>query len=139
MRRPFLWIQLVLAALVVVGVWLQVYFIASFFFGAEDGLDAHEGVGGITHLIEALVFLTALGAWWRDWGRIGHAFALIVIGTIQISLTGSDDWVGGFHGLLALVILVMAVLVVKWNAEALGLRRASPGDDAHTAPPQPLP
>jgi hypothetical protein len=139
MKRPFLWIQLVLAALVVVGVWLQVYFIASYFFGAQDALDAHEAVGGITHLIEAAVFLTALGAWWRNWGRIGFALALIVIGTIQISFTGSDDWVGGLHGLFALVVLVMAVFVVKWNVEALGLRRASPGGDAGTAPPQPLP
>ena len=139
MKRSFLWIQLVLAALVVLGVWLQVYFIASFFFGAEDALDLHETVGGITHIAEVLVFLAALGAWWRNWGRIGHAFGLAVIGTIQISLTGSDDWVGGFHGLLALVILLMAVFVAKWNAEALGLTRASHGGDAGSAPPQPLP
>ena len=138
MKRPFLWIQLVLAALVVVGVWLQVYFIASYFFGAEDALDVHEAVGGITHLVEVLVFLAALGAWWKNWGRIGHAFALAVIGTVQISLTGSDDWVGGFHGLLALVILVMAVFIVKDDAEALGLRRGrSAGAGAGTPPPLP--
>ena len=125
MRRPFLWTQLVLAALVVLGVWLQVYFIASFFFGAVDALDLHESVGGITHGLEALVFLAALGAWWRNWGRIGHAFGLIAIGTIQISLTGSDDWVGGLHGLLALVILLMAVFIVKWDAEELGLRASN--------------
>jgi hypothetical protein len=138
MKRPFLWIQLVLAAMVVLGVWLQVYFIASYFFGAQDALDLHEGVGGITHIVEVLVFLAALGAWWRNWGRIGHAFGLAVIGTIQISLTEGDDWVGGFHGLLALVILVMAVFVAKWNAEALGLTRRR-GDDAGSAPAQPLP
>jgi hypothetical protein len=62
-----------------------------------------------------------------------------VIGTIQISLAGSDDWVGGFHGLLALVILVMAVFIVKWDADALGLTRASRGGDAGSAPAQPLP
>lgn len=137
MRRTFLWIQLVLAAAVVVGVWLQVYFIASFLFGAEDALTVHKDVGGIVHLIEVAVFLTALGAWWRNWGRIGHAFGLAAVGTVQIALTGSDDWVGGFHGLLALVILVMAVFVVKWNAEALGLTRRR-GDEG-AAPPQPLP
>jgi hypothetical protein len=139
MKRTLLWIQLVLAALVVLGVWLQVYFIASFFFGAEDALDLHETVGFITHLVEVAVFLAALGAWWRNWGRIGHAFGLAAIGTVQISLTESEDWVGGLHGLLALVILLMAVFVVKWNAEALGLTRASRGGDADTAPPQPLP
>lgn len=139
MRRPLLWIQLVLAALIVVGVWLQVYFIASFFFGAADALDAHEAVGGLTHLVEVLVFLTAIGAWWRNWGRIGYAFALAAIGTLQISLSSSDDWVGGFHGLLALVLLLMGVFQVKWNAEALGLTRASRGDDAGAAPPRSVP
>jgi hypothetical protein len=139
MRRNFLWAQLVLAALVVLGVWLQVYFIASYFFGAADALDVHEAVGNITHLVEALVFLAALGAWWRNWGRIGHAFGLIAVGTIQIGLTGSDDWVGGLHGLLALVILVMAVFVVKWDADELGVTRASRAGDAGTAPPPPLP
>ena len=138
MKRTFLWIQLVLAALVVLGVWLQVYFIASYFFGAEDALDVHKDVGGITHIVEVLVFLTALGAWWRNWSRIAHAFGLAVVGTVQLALTDSDDWVGGFHGLLALVILVMAVFIVKWNAEALGLKRGR-GGDASSAPPQPLP
>ena len=119
MKRPLLWLQLVLAAAVAVGVWLQVYFIAAYFFGAADALDIHKDVGSIMHVLEAVVFLAALGAWWRNWGKIGHAFGLIAVGTIQISLSGSDDWVGGFHGLLALAILVMAVFIVKDDAEAL--------------------
>ena len=57
---------------------------------------------------------------------------------MPISLTGADDWVGGLHGLLALVILVMAVFVAKWDAEALGLTRA-PGERAGAEPPRPLP
>ena len=138
MRRPLLWLQLVLAALVAVGVWLQVYFIASHQSGAADALDLHKTIGEIMRGAEALVFLAALGAWWRNWGKIGHAFGLIAVGTIQISLTGSDDWVGGLHGLLALAILVMAVFIVKDDAEALGLTRGR-GDDAGSAPAQPLP
>ena len=104
MKRPLLWLQLVLAALVAVGVWLQVYFIASYLFGATDALDIHQTIGEIIRGAEVLVFLAALGAWWRNWGKIGHAFGLAAIGTIQISLTGGDEWVGGFHGLLALAI-----------------------------------
>ena len=77
MKRPLLWVQLVLAAAVGLGVWLQVYFIASFFFGAEDALDIHESIGFVMHILEALVFLASLGAWWRNWGKIGHAFGLI--------------------------------------------------------------
>jgi len=139
MKRSLLWAQLVLAAAVVVGVWLQVYFIASYFFGAADALDLHQTVGNFVHLAEVLVFLTALGAWRRNWGKVGHAFGLAAVGTIQIALTSGDEWVGGLHGVLALAILVMAVFIVKDDAEALGLRRASPDGDAGTAPPQPLP
>lgn len=135
MRRRFLWVQLAAAALVVLGVWLQVYLIAAFFFGAEDALDLHETVGFVTHLIELLVFLAALGAWWRNWGRIGHAFGLIVIGTVQISFTGSEDWVGGLHGLFALVILVMAVFIVK--DDLTELRRARVGPAGTDTPPPP--
>jgi hypothetical protein len=139
MRRTFHWIQLVLAVVVAVGVWLQVYFIASYFFGAKDALDIHTTIGGaIVHPAEILAFLVAFGAWPRDWGKIGHAFGLGVLGTVQIALAGGDDWVGGFHGLLALAVLLMAVFIVKWNAEALGLTRGRGGGES-AAPPQPLP
>ncbi|MHB1244010.1 MAG: hypothetical protein ACYC1P_11530 [Gaiellaceae bacterium] len=138
MRRPLLWTQLVLAALVALGVWVQVYLIASSQLGAADALDLHETLGEIMRGLELLVFLAALGAWWRTWGRIGHAFGLAAVGTIQISLTSGDAWVGGLHGLLALAILVMAVFIVKDDAEALGLTGGH-GGDARAAPPPPLP
>lgn len=144
MRRSFLWIQLVAAALVAIGVWLQVYLISSYFFGEPDALDLHATVGEAMRGIEILVFLAAFGAWWRNWGKIGHAFGLALVGTVQILLTGGDAWVGGLHGVLALVLLVMAVFIVKDDAEALGLgrsglRRASRGDGGDTAPPRLLP
>ena len=139
MRRTFLWIQLVLAALVALGVWLQVYFIAAYFFGAEDALDLHEAIGGIfVHGFEVLAFLVSFGAWWRNWGKIAYAFGFAVLGTVQIFFTGGDDWVGGFHGLLALAVLVMAVFMVKANADALGLTRGRP-DAADSEPSPPLP
>ena len=138
MKRPLLWAQLVLAAAVAVGVWVQVYLIASHLFGAADALDLHKTVGEIMRGLEVLVFLAAFGAWWRNWGKIGHAFGLAAVGTIQISLTSGDEWVGGFHGLLALAILTMAVFIVKDDAEALGLTRGR-GGDAGAAPAQPLP
>jgi hypothetical protein len=129
MRRTFIWIELLLAALVVVGVFLQVYFIAAYFFGEADALDAHEAVGGITHGVEVLVFLAALPAWWGiRWGLIGHAFSLPVIGTIQLIPTESDGWVGGLHGLLALFVLAIAASIVSINLRHLrsGDRPATP-------------
>ncbi|HVM68376.1 MAG TPA: hypothetical protein VM204_00895 [Gaiellaceae bacterium] len=137
MRRVGLWLTLVFATVVVVGVWLQVYLIAAHFFGADGALDAHETVGyTAVHFGEILAFLAALAGWWRNWGRIGHAFGLALIGTVQIFLTGADEWVGGLHGLLALVVLVMAVFLAKWAAEDLGFTRGR-GAAGSAAPPPP--
>jgi hypothetical protein len=123
-RRGFTWAVLVLAGLVVVGVFLQVYFIASYFFGAgEDALDLHENVGGITHTIELLVFLAAIVAYWKRWAGLLMPFLLALIGTVQLGFTDADEWVGGLHGLLALVVLFLAHAVVQRSVRDLGLGR----------------
>lgn len=122
MRRPFLWIHLVLATLVVVGIFVQVYLIASYIFGAgEDALDAHENLGSAVHGVEILVFLAAIGAYWRRWWEIGLSFALAAIGTIQLGLADADDWAGGLHGLFALFVLVLAAVIAHRSMRALGL------------------
>lgn len=147
MRRTFLWINFVLAALIVLLVFLQAYLITAYISGAgEDALDAHGFVGfAIIHAAELLVFLTAFGAWPRAWKWIGFTFSLFVLGTVQLFLAPPDEdpasgWVHGLHGLLALVVMVMAAVIAHRGMRDLGLRRASPGagpEDA--APPRPLP
>jgi hypothetical protein len=123
--RGFRWATLVAAILVVVGIFLQVYFIASYFFGAgEDALDAHTGLGGVVHGVELLVFLFALGGFWRRWVDVGWAFALALIGTVQLAFAEADDWAGGLHGLLALVILINAAVVTHRSMRSLGIGRA---------------
>lgn len=140
MRLVFRWLHLILAAIVVVGVWLQVYFIAAYFFDAEAARDVHELLGySVVHPAEILAFLVAFGAWPRDWGKIGHSFGLAALGTIQIALTGGDAWIGGLHGVLALAVLVMAVFIVKWNAEALGLMGGRRAELVGAEPPPPPP
>ena len=128
MRRAFLWINFVLAAIIVIGVFLQAYFIASYAMGAGEGaLDAHGVLGGVViHGAELLIFLTAFGAWPRQWRWIGFTFAFFVFGTIQIFLLPPDDdpgspWVHGLHGLFALVVWVVAAFIAQRNARALGL------------------
>lgn len=111
MRVTALRIVAGLSAVVAAGVVLQVYLIASYFFGAEDALDAHKNVGGVVRIIEVVVFLVAIAAWWRRWDRVGLAFALPLVGTIQLALSGSEDWVGGLHGLLALAVMGLAASV----------------------------
>ena len=122
--RGFRWATMIAAALVVVGVFLQVYFIASYIFGAgEDALDAHKNLGGFVHLVEVLTFLLSLGGFWRRWVDVGWAFALGAIGTIQLGFADGDDWVGGLHGLLALVVLVLAAVVTHRAMRSLGIGR----------------
>jgi len=122
--RAFLWIHLVLASLVVIGILVQVYLIASYFFGAgSDVLDAHKDLGFTVHALEVLVFLASIGAYWRRWWDVGLGFAVGAIGTIQISLGEGDEWVGGLHGLFALVVFVLAAIAAHRSARALGLMR----------------
>jgi hypothetical protein len=119
-RRGLLWIEFAAAALVAVGTVLQVYFVASYFFGAEDALDLHESLGfALVHPLEAIVLLASLGAWWRVWPRIGIAFALLAVGTIQISFSEGGGWWGGLHGLLALAVLGLAIHIHVHDRRAL--------------------
>lgn len=131
MRRTFLWINFLLASIIVIAIFFQAYFIAAYAMGAGQGaLDAHGILGGIViHGAELLVFLTAFGAWPRQWRWIGYTFALFVVGTIQIFLLPPDEdpaspWIHGLHGLLALVVLVMAATIAHRGMRDLGLRRA---------------
>jgi hypothetical protein len=142
MKRTFLWLHFVLAALVAVLVFLQAYLITAYVSGAgEDALDAHGFVGfAIIHPAEALVFLTALVAWWRNWTMIGLSLFLIVFGTVQIFLAPPDEdpasgWVHGLHGLFALLVMVTAAWIAWRDAPALGLRQPAAGA-AGTAPPR---
>ena len=129
--RGFQWAVLVLATLVVIGVFLQVYFIASYIFGAgEDALDAHKNLGGFVHLAEVLTFIAALVGFWKKWTDVGWAFALGAIGTIQLAFADGDEWVGGFHGLLALVVLILAAVVSHRTMRALGIGRHIAAPDA---------
>ena len=102
------WLHLALALAIVLGVFVQVYLIGAYIFGAGQGaLDAHETIGFIAHGLEVLVFITAIGAWLprRD---LGLSLLLAVIGTVQVSLASGHRWVGGLHPLLALVVLSLA-------------------------------
>lgn len=152
MRRTFLWINFALASAIVLLIFVQAYLIATYTisdFKNESALDAHGVIGFLfIHGFELLVFLTAFGAWPRAWKWIGFTFLLFVVGTVQIFLLPEDSdeivsssaaYVHGLHGLFALVVLVLAAIIAHRGMRDLGLRRASRGGDAGTAPPQPLP
>lgn len=125
-NRLATWLNLVFASLIVIGVFVQAYLIASYAMGAgEDALDAHGLVGGLViHGSELLVFLTSLVAFWGMWRWIGVNFGLFVLGTVQIFLLPPDEnpgsaWVHGLHGLFALFVLVYAAYIAKRDLQLL--------------------
>jgi Zn-dependent protease with chaperone function len=108
------WLHLALALAVVLAVFLQVYLIGAYIFGAGQGaLDAHKTAGYTAHGFEVLVFVAALIAWlsWRD---LVLSLLLAVVGTVQLALASEHRWVGGLHPLLALVVLSLAA-ILAWR------------------------
>lgn len=106
-------LHVALALTIVLAVFVQVYLIGSYIFGAGQGaLDAHRTVGFTAHGLELLVLVAALVAWlpWRD---VALSALLAVIGTVQVALASEHRWVGGLHPLLALVVLALATTLVR--------------------------
>lgn len=107
-RRAADWLNLAFASAIVVGVFVQVYLIGSYIFGAGQGaLDAHRAVGFALQGPELFVLLTALIA---SLPRIDLLFSLLVavVGFVQAFLASTHEWVGGLHPLLALVLFSLA-------------------------------
>ena len=116
------WAHLFLALAVVAGVFVQVYLIGSYIFGAGQGaLDAHKTAGWTVHGFEMLVFVAALVAWLPR-ADIVLSLLLAVIGTVQVALAKEHRWVGGLHPLLALVLVGLAATLV---VRAMRRRRAT--------------
>lgn len=83
-RHGSTWSVLVPASLVVVGVFLQVYVIAAYLFGAGAGaLDVHRSLGDIVRIFEVPALIAAVVAYWGRWRTILPAALLAVIGTAQ--------------------------------------------------------
>jgi hypothetical protein len=119
-RRGAAWLHAALAVAVVVAVFVQVYLIGAYLFGAGAGaLNAHKSVGFLAHSIELAIPILALVAWLPR-TEVILSIALAVVGTIQVSLADAHRWVGALHPLGALVVLTIAALVA-WRSP-LGAR-----------------
>jgi hypothetical protein len=122
-----LWIGFVLSIVVLVGIVLQLYFIAAWVFGESGALDAHKTVGGaVVHPAEVLIFLVSLGGWWRQWWNVGWSFALALLGTVQVFAVGDlkepgDGWLHGLHGGLVIFVVALAAYIARREARALRL------------------
>ena len=105
----------------VVAVFVQVYLIGAYVFGAGEGaLDAHEAVGWTANELELVVLIGALVAWLarRD---VLLSLALAVIGTVQVRFAQGHRWVGGLHPLLALVVFITAGLLLRRRLAVYGV------------------
>ena len=89
------WLHLTFASAVVLGVFLQVYLIGAYIFGAGQGaLDAHRTAGFALQGPELFVLLTALIAWLPRIDLL-LSFLLAIIGFVQAGLANAHQWVGG--------------------------------------------
>lgn len=115
-RRGASRLHLALAVTIVLAVFVQVYLIGSYIFGAgQAALDAHRTVGFTAHGLEVLILIVALIAWLQRRDLLLSAL-LAVIGTVQVALAGAHRWVGGLHPLFALIVLALAVALVRAHA-----------------------
>ena len=128
-RRAASWLHLILAVAVALAVFVQVYLIGAYIFGAGPGaLDAHRTVGFTAHGLEVLIALVALGAWLPK-ADVGLSFLLAAIGTVQVALASATRWAGGLHPLGALVVLVLATQLARRGHRRLrGLPRVVRGE-----------
>lgn len=132
-RRLFVWISAIAAALLVMAVILQVYFIASWIFGEGDALDAHRVNGLVAWALGIAVGVSGLIAYWRAWRKMAVSIALPVLAEIQIFVVGDLDdpsenvsgWIHGFHGGLAIFVFLLALVIGYRDMNALGVRSAA--------------
>jgi hypothetical protein len=123
LRRGAAWLHLALALAIALGVFLQVYLIGAYIFGAgSDALDAHRSAGFTVHSIELLLFLVALVAWLPR-ADVGLSLLMALLGTTQLALADAHGWTGGLHPLAALLVLVLAAAIVRRD---LRRRRTAP-------------
>jgi hypothetical protein len=115
--RPWArWLHATLALAVVVAVFVQVYLIGAYIFGAGPGaLHAHREVGFTANDLEGAVLIAALLAWLPRTDLI-LSLLLALIGTAQVALANAHRWVGALHPLGALFVLTIATVLVRRTA-----------------------
>jgi hypothetical protein len=124
-RRGATWLHLGLAVLVAAGVFVQVYLIGAYIFGAGSGaLDAHRSVGFTVHAFEVLILIAALVAWLPR-AVLTLSLLMAVGGTVQLALSDAERWTGALHPLGALFVLVLAAELIRRDVRGVAPTAAS--------------
>ena len=114
-----------LAVLVAAGVFVQVYLIGAYIFGAGSGaLDAHRSVGFTVHAFEVLILIAALVAWLPR-AVLTLSLLMAVGGTVQLALSDAERWTGALHPLGALFVLVLAAELIRRDVRGVAPTAAS--------------
>ena len=125
-RRGASWVHLGLAVLVAAGVFVQVYLIGAYIFGAgSDALEAHRSVGFTVHGFEVLILVAALVAWLPR-AIVALSLLMAVGGTAQLALSEAEKWTGALHPLGALFVLVLAAELIRQDARVVKPLSRSP-------------
>lgn len=135
MKRFFLWLVLVGAVICFIGVLWQAFSIAAYVrSGSEDWLDAHGAGSMPVHLGQLMIVIGAIVAAWGNWRAVGTAVGFLVLSIAQLGFLGDTEeegsWVNGFHGFLALIVLLSALAYAQWSARKLGIRQAGAAGSA---------
>jgi hypothetical protein len=129
MKRFFLWLVFVGAVVVVLGVLWQAFSIAAYVRSADGGWKDAHGFGSMpVHLGQLAIVIGALVAGWGTWRIVGGALGFLALSVVQLMALGDTEtqgsWLNGFHGFLAIVVMLVALAYAQWSARRLGLRSA---------------
>ena len=126
-RHPATTVYLALTGLFALIAFFQPFTFGLGYFGASDGFDLHEVMGGgVAHGITLLALIAALVS--PDRRRDAPwALGLLVLVTIQISLVSARDdaAVAALHPLLGVTVLLMAVWMHMLARRASGAPAAA--------------
>lgn len=127
MKRNFLWLVLAGGILAAAAVLWQVFSIAAYFRTGESGwLDAHGAGSLFVHIGQLAIVIGAIVGAWGRWTAVGTAVAFLILSILQLwflgDTDGEGDWYNGFHGLLAIVVMLAALAYMQWAGRQLGVR-----------------
>ena len=84
-----MWIVLLGAAVVVLGVLWQAFSIAAYVRGVGEGaLDAHLTGSFFVHAGQLAIVIGAIWAWWGNWARVGGAVGFLILAVAQLAFLG---------------------------------------------------
>jgi len=118
MKKNVTWVVFIGGIVVVLGVLWQAFSIAAYVRTGDSGwLDAHGAGSAVPHIGQLMIVIGALIAYWGNWPMVGGAVGFLILSIAQLGFLGDTEekgsWVNGFHGFLALIVLICGMLYAQ--------------------------